>query len=728
MGGGSGVYPANQQSSNQQHQPTSPVDSFHRFAKDTFRLAFDHLSSKPNYFKDRNRYLSSMSTIISSSNKAQIVKDELKDLKCLLNHEKSNNRKEGVKKVIAAMMMGRDVGGPLFMDMLKNMHTNDLEVKKMVYLYLLSYSSTEPDFVLLSINTFLKDCKSPNSLIRALAIRTMCALPVPKILEYLIEPLIATLQSDLDSLVKRTSALGIAKLYQTAPHLVVGDNESLLLELENILEDPSSHSSILSNALLTLGEIKRGSTGYEDKFNTKILKNIITKLDEFSEWSLLMVLDQLSLLLPKIILLFDEENGDEDLSSSFLTSKLTPLLQHSNIAIIIGSIRLLLSFRVENTIKRRVILTLIHALGPSQQSSSQLWILLRFCSSILGNLFDWINFDESSTSSSLCMDESSKTTTIELLLTSLYVKTTDSFIIKEEKIGLIVRIIDEYNLSLPEELRSSLLNLIWSWVVEESKCLEGDNIFVYETVSVLAPLVRDLLPLPQSIINDINNSHSELLISGIITLFSVVIDYHLYDSSCNDSIIDAILDRLIASFEEKDENEEKGKIGLLSIDRMNSSYLTSLILFLTRKSGISETSCRFIRHITKEKIFLSLCPTHQRDLIFLIKEKTNEDFSLLTLLSGMEKRMDPLVRQYYRRQQTGKSHYLMEYSPLPQKETMISTIEDISYIGRSKTLFPSPLISRIGDHLPNKFVMSESKVTMLNHAAVRSVEDLLAFE
>ena len=57
-----------------------------------------------------------------------------------LNNVSRDKQKIAVKKVVAGMMVGKDVS-PLFMSMLKCMQTTDLELKKLVYLYLLRATS-----------------------------------------------------------------------------------------------------------------------------------------------------------------------------------------------------------------------------------------------------------------------------------------------------------------------------------------------------------------------------------------------------------------------------------------------------------------------------------------------------------------------------------------------------------------------------------------------------------
>lgn len=73
-------------------------------------------------------------------------------------------RKEAVKKVIASMTLGKDVSS-LFPDVLKNVQTDDMEMKKLVYLYLMNYATSQPELVVLAINSFCKARRSARCLI-----------------------------------------------------------------------------------------------------------------------------------------------------------------------------------------------------------------------------------------------------------------------------------------------------------------------------------------------------------------------------------------------------------------------------------------------------------------------------------------------------------------------------------------------------------------------------------
>ena len=53
------------------------------------------------------------------------------------------------------MTVGHDVSS-LLPDVVKNGQTDNLELKKLVYLYLINYAKSQPDLAILAVNTFVK--------------------------------------------------------------------------------------------------------------------------------------------------------------------------------------------------------------------------------------------------------------------------------------------------------------------------------------------------------------------------------------------------------------------------------------------------------------------------------------------------------------------------------------------------------------------------------------------
>ena len=131
------------------------------------------------------------------------------------------------------MTVGKDVSA-LFPDVANCMQTDNLELKKLVYLYLMNYAKSQPDLAIIAVNTFVKDCEDPNPLIRALAVRTMGCIRVEKITEYLCEPLRKCLK-DEDPYVRKTAAVSVAKLHDINSQLV--EEQGFLDSLKDLLSD-----------------------------------------------------------------------------------------------------------------------------------------------------------------------------------------------------------------------------------------------------------------------------------------------------------------------------------------------------------------------------------------------------------------------------------------------------------------------------------------------------------
>eukprot|EP00965_Chrysotila_dentata_P248466 6208347-Pleurochrysis_carterae.AAC.4 len=80
---------------------------------------------------------------------------EIHELREELNNPKMEKKKDAVKKVIAAMTVGKDVS-MLFTDVVNCIQTPNIELKKLVYLYLINYAKSQPDLAILAVNTFVK--------------------------------------------------------------------------------------------------------------------------------------------------------------------------------------------------------------------------------------------------------------------------------------------------------------------------------------------------------------------------------------------------------------------------------------------------------------------------------------------------------------------------------------------------------------------------------------------
>ncbi|RUS18514.1 LOW QUALITY PROTEIN: hypothetical protein BC937DRAFT_88678 [Endogone sp. FLAS-F59071] len=250
------------------------------------------------------------------------------ELKADLNSEYPDRRKDAVKKVIANMTVGKDVSG-LFPDVLKNMQTEDLELKKLVYLYLINYAKSQPELVILAVNTFVKDTDDPNPLIRALAIRTMGCLRVEKIIDYLCEPLRKCLKDD-NPYVRKTAAICVAKLYEIAPDLAI-DN-GFVAVLQEMVSD--INPMVVANAVIALSEIHEASPN-KDIFiiNQSTLNKLLHALNECTEWGQIAILTSLA-----------EYRPSDSKEAEAICDRIVPRLQHANGSVVLAAIKVLMIY------------------------------------------------------------------------------------------------------------------------------------------------------------------------------------------------------------------------------------------------------------------------------------------------------------------------------------------------------------------------------------------------
>ncbi|VAH91925.1 unnamed protein product [Triticum turgidum subsp. durum] len=252
-------------------------------------------------------------------------KGEIPELKEELNSQYKDKRKDAVKKVIAAMTVGKDVSS-LFTDVVNCMQTENLELKKLVYLYLINYAKSQPDLAILAVNTFVKDSQDPNPLIRALAVRTMGCIRVDKITEYLCDPLQRCLKDD-DPYVRKTAAICVAKLYDINAELV--EDRGFLEALKDLISD--NNPMVVANAVAALAEIQDSSARPIFEITSHTLTKLLTALNECTEWGQVFILDSLSRY--KATDARDAEN---------IVERVTPRLQHANCAVVLSAVKIIL--------------------------------------------------------------------------------------------------------------------------------------------------------------------------------------------------------------------------------------------------------------------------------------------------------------------------------------------------------------------------------------------------
>nr|XP_043606513.1 beta-adaptin-like protein A [Erigeron canadensis] len=277
-----------------------------------------------------------------------------------------DSKRDLFKKVISYMTIGIDVSS-VFSEMVMCSATSDIVLKKMCYLYVGNYAKYNPDLALLTINFLQRDCKDEDPMIRGLALRSLCSLRVPNLVEYLVGPLGAGLK-DGNSYVRMVAAVGVVKLYHiSASTCLDADFPPLLKHL--MLND--SDAQVVANCLFALQEIwgleastsEEAAREREALISKPVIYYLLNRIKEFSEWAQCTVLELVSKYAPP------DSNEIFD-----IMNLLEDRLQHANGAVVLATIKLFLQLTMSMTdvhqqVYERIkapLLTLVSSGGPEQ--------------------------------------------------------------------------------------------------------------------------------------------------------------------------------------------------------------------------------------------------------------------------------------------------------------------------------------------------------------------------
>lgn len=223
------------------------------------------------------------------------------------------------------MTEGKDVS-MLFTDVVKCMQTSNLELKKLVYLYVMNYAKSQPDRAILAVNTFQKDATDPNPLIRALAVRTMGCIRVENITEYLSQPLVLALK-DADPYVRKTAAVCVAKLYDINPDMV--EQQGFIEQLQDLCGD--SNPVVVANAVAALSEINETSSKPVFRVDAHNIAKLLAALSECTEWGQVCILDAAAKFVPS-----DSKEAEN------VCERVVPRLNHNNSAVVLSAAKVIL--------------------------------------------------------------------------------------------------------------------------------------------------------------------------------------------------------------------------------------------------------------------------------------------------------------------------------------------------------------------------------------------------
>lgn len=336
-----------------------------------------------------------------------------------MNSEYRDRRKDAIKRVIANMTVGKDVSA-LFPDVLKNMQTEDLEQKKLVYLYLMNYAKTQPELVILAVNTFVKDAEDVNPLVRALAIRTMGCLRAEKIIDYLPEPLNRAL-ADESPYVRKTAVICVSKLFTLKPDLAV--EGGFVDRVKEMISD--NNPMVVANAVTALNDIHEAAQELKwpgdpmTIMDSEVLMKLLIALNECTEWGRIVILNTLAA--------YRDADARE---SEHICERVIPQFQHANGAVVLAAVKVVL-VHMEATGKPDLVQQLVRKMAPplvtlvTSEPEVQ-WVALRNINLILQKYPEILSNE----------------------LRVFFCKYNDPPYVKEEKVDVMVKLANENNVDM----------------------------------------------------------------------------------------------------------------------------------------------------------------------------------------------------------------------------------------------------------------------------------------
>lgn len=252
---------------------------------------------------------------------------DTQDLREMLTNKKESVRVDGLKIVISQMTEGKDVG-ILFGEVLQCVSTSNIDAKKLAYLYIMNYAKTQQDNASRAVQAFLRDTNDPNPIVRALAIRTMGAIRVPKVIQELYAPLQKALK-DQDPYVRKTASMCVAKLYFLNPEEC--EKHGFLATLKDLIFD--SNHVVVANALAALNEINDMSPAHDVfEVNSENLNILLTALNKCAnEWGQVIILDTIA-----------KYHAESTQVAENICEQIAPRLKAANSAVVLSAVKVIL--------------------------------------------------------------------------------------------------------------------------------------------------------------------------------------------------------------------------------------------------------------------------------------------------------------------------------------------------------------------------------------------------
>ncbi|KAG0708083.1 adaptin N terminal region-domain-containing protein [Suillus ampliporus] len=257
--------------------------------------------------------------------------DKAKNITKQLESSSDREKLDAMKRLIALISKNRPVSS-YFPAVVKNVASTNLELRKLVYIYLLRCAPSEPDLALLSINTFQRDLADSSPLIRAMALRVLSGIRVPTVAAIVLMA-VRKSAADPSPYVRKAAALAVIKVYK----LDQAQHQALLDILMTLLRDRSPLS--LGTAVLALDTVAPSRLDLLHVHFRRLCR-ALPDIDAWGQVDVLRVLVRYArTMLPKPVLASERQGEEVDKDLKLLLTCAEPLFMSKNPAVVLAVAR-----------------------------------------------------------------------------------------------------------------------------------------------------------------------------------------------------------------------------------------------------------------------------------------------------------------------------------------------------------------------------------------------------
>ncbi|XP_004613197.2 AP-3 complex subunit beta-1 [Sorex araneus] len=376
---------------------------------------------------------------MSSSGAFGLFSSDMKkneDLKQMLESNKDSAKLDAMKRIVGMIAKGKNAS-ELFPAVVKNVASKNIEIKKLVYVYLVRYAEEQQDLALLSISTFQRALKDPNQLIRASALRVLSSIRVPIIVPIMMLA-IKEASADLSPYVRKNAAHAIQKLYSLDPE----QKEMLIEVIEKLLKDKST--LVAGSVVMAFEEVCPDRIDLIHR-NYRKLCNLLIDVEEWGQVVIIHMLTRYART--QFVSPWKEDDGLEDKEKDFYESddeekemtdkKKKPYIMDPDHRLLIRNTKPLLQSR--NAAVVMAVAQLYWHIAPKSEASIISKSLVRLLRS--NREVQYIVLQNIATMSI------QRKGMFEPYLKSFYVRSTDPTMIKTLKLEILTNLANETNIS-----------------------------------------------------------------------------------------------------------------------------------------------------------------------------------------------------------------------------------------------------------------------------------------